>query len=196
MRYNTSTFNWKGILYKFELKYDKSDFVKSTNVDAKCTSADGGDVVSVWTGTLLRRPSRNFFEQADAEQELLELSTDFCDSNGIANRVDHPKLVGDRQAVRGGVFFHIYTLEVKPSHWHIDLGLRVLHEVSAFSFLLQTWTQFVFLWDRRAALCYNSQLVLNNSSSNMFFVVIDYKLRPILLQDVWYLARLAVVYPW
>jgi hypothetical protein len=30
----------------------------------------------------------------------------------------------------------------------------------------------------------------------MFFVVIDYKLRPILLQDVWYLARLAVVYPW
>jgi len=129
MRYNTSTFNWKGILYKFELKYDKSDFVKSTNVDAKCTSADGGDVVSVWTGTLLRRPSRNFFEQADAEQELLELATDFCDSNGIANRVDHPKLVGDRQAVRGGGFFHIYTLEVKPSHWHIDLGLRVLHEV-------------------------------------------------------------------
>jgi hypothetical protein len=98
------------------------------NVNAKVTE-EGNGVDMVATATLLKRPCPNFFQEADAVSgELQLLSNIFCEPNGVASRVNHPRLLGDPSVYKGG-FFHIDEVEIKPSHKGHDLGIRVLHEV-------------------------------------------------------------------
>ena len=96
-------------------------------------------------GILLRRPSSDFFEVADAiSSELKKISVYFCESDGKATRVRHPKLKDQSpMAVSGGGFFHVYEVEVKPEYQGRDLGLRLVHE--AFIFLGEEWTLAVMM---------------------------------------------------
>jgi hypothetical protein len=108
---------------------DEERFVECFNVNAKVTEGNSVEVVASVQAVLLQRPSGSFFEQADAVSgELQLLSIIFCEPNGVASRVNHPRLQGDPSVHRGG-FFHIDQVEIKPSHKGHDLGLRVLHEV-------------------------------------------------------------------
>ena len=132
--------------YKIELQHHEGDEWQGTrNLDAKVTTTgDNEELVGYMTGTLLKRPSPYFFEHADAvSAELEEVASIFCQMNGVASRVKHPKLVEDPFAVDGGGLLHINTLEVKPSHQGNDLGLRILHEV--FTMLRNQWTLAVLM---------------------------------------------------
>jgi hypothetical protein len=98
------------------------------NVQATCKE-DNGSKVAVLSGALLKRPNINFFSEADAvSAELQKLSCMFCESDGTASRVKHPKLESD-PAVKTGGFFSIENVEVRPGCENACLGLRVVHEV-------------------------------------------------------------------
>jgi len=115
--------------------YDESSDALGVEVDAR----HDGDKVGYLTGHLLKRPRGNFYECADAiSGELQELSVIFCDSRGIASRVDHPRLKEAPRCVYSGGFYHIEQLEVKPDHRGQDLGLRIIHE--SLVFLKNEWS--------------------------------------------------------
>ena len=138
----TREFDWPlagGERYRLELKHDvEQGFVEYYNVTAeihkasnkrKDPEASGTENIGVVKATLLKRPNRSFLEQADAvSQELQELSVAFCEANGTASRVKHPKLVGDPCVNRGG-FFNLDTIELKRDYQGTDLGLRIVHEI-------------------------------------------------------------------
>ena len=82
------------------------------------------DEVGCLTGRLLKRPSRGFYESADVRTgELQKLAFLFCHSDGVASRVDHPRLREAPRCVNSG------------GH---DLGLRIIHD--ALPFHDEDWT--------------------------------------------------------
>lgn len=93
-------------------------------------------------GHLLERPNQNFWEYADAISEELErLASTFCDLNGVASRVEHPRLKEAPPCVSWGGFLHIETIEVKSDHQGHDLGLQIIHETLVF--LKNDWSLVV-----------------------------------------------------
>jgi hypothetical protein len=135
-----------GSKFKVEVTYDDLRFAEFYNVNAAVTTDDASsnnETVAVLKGALLRRPQACFYEEADAVSPTLqEVSIAFCDSDGTASRVKHPKLVND-PCVKGGGLFKINTVEVKASHKGNDLGLRLLHEVLVL--LQHEWTLTVMI---------------------------------------------------
>jgi hypothetical protein len=107
------------------------------------TAGKPEDLVGNLKGTLLRRPDPHFFEVADASQELMDLAATFCNSNGVANRIKHPRLIESPSAVNGGGFLQIYSFEVRLDHQKKDLGLRMVHETLVF--LRGEWTMAVMV---------------------------------------------------
>jgi hypothetical protein len=118
--------------------YDVSSGALGVEVDAR----HDGNKVGYLTGHLLKRPRGNFYQCADAiSGELQELSVIFCDSRGIASRVDHPRLKEAPRCIYSGGFYHIEKVEVKPDHRGHDLGLRIIHE--SLLFLKNDWSLVV-----------------------------------------------------
>eukprot|EP00979_Chaetoceros_neogracilis_P014311 scaffold4563_cov222-Chaetoceros_neogracile.AAC.5 len=107
-----STFNWKGILYKFDLKYDKSDFVKSTNVDAKCTSADGSDVVSIFKNPI--------------KQELVGIDKELFDLVHVPTQAE--KDTSDNYALRASALLQNSTDE--DINGQNEVGNTPLHQAA------------------------------------------------------------------
>jgi hypothetical protein len=115
--------------------YDEPSAVFHVEIDA----THNGNKVGYLIGHLLKTPWGNFYECADAiSGELQELSVTFCDSRGIASRLDHPRLKEAPRCVNSGGFYHIEKVEVKPGHRGHDLGLRIIHE--ALLFLKNEWS--------------------------------------------------------
>lgn len=147
---NTSSiFLWQNRSYRLALtQYERFAFsvkVQHHSLTGNSnSSATEHELVGVLQGTILPRPSPHFFEFADeVSSELQELAVTFCNAKGTANRIQHPTLVDDTEAVHGGGFLQIYTLEVKPSERGRLLGLRILHET--LKLLHSKWTLAVMM---------------------------------------------------
>jgi hypothetical protein len=140
-------------IYKIDIHYDDEKvFGEDWNMNAKVTEGNSDEVVARVKAVLLHRPSGSFFEQADAVSgELQLLSVIFCEPNGVASRVNHPRLLGD-PSVHGGGFFHTDEVEIKPSHKGHNLGLCVLHEVQADWMLDVCWQ--LGAWSYQNGQCY------------------------------------------
>lgn len=94
-----------------------------------------GEVVGYLFGYLLSmysRPRADFYLTAEPiDAELWHVVKVFCDSRGVASRIDHPALQSSPCKNRGG-FFHIHTMEIKKDHRGNDLGLHMIHQALAF----------------------------------------------------------------
>jgi hypothetical protein len=96
-----------------ELKrHDEEPTVSVVSVDVRVAAT--GETVGYLKGYFLKRPQRSFHSTADAiSGELQELAVLFvCESNGVASRIKHPKLV-ESPAVDSGGVFNIEKVEVR-----------------------------------------------------------------------------------
>ena len=129
------TFEWRaengdGEWQKYQAKVSyRYEAETVENLEAKLLNAKG-NLVGRMKGSILERPDRNFWYIADSvSQELCEVTSLFCDGDGYATKMQHPALLNDRATVKGGGFFHIYTLEIAPELRRQSLGIRFLCEV-------------------------------------------------------------------
>jgi len=74
------------------------------------------------------------------KRELQFLSVTFCNNLGIAERVNHPKLLESKQAINGGGFYNIERVEIHPNYQGKDLGLRLVHESLVFLDTKKRWS--------------------------------------------------------
>ena len=122
-----------------KLKEDKTGIeepgAKKAKLAYSCKRKD--EEIGYLCGTLLDRPDGCFHSLADSiDGECAELAKQFCNRNGIADRIDNDKLTPLARH-RGG-FFHIYKVEIQRSHQGHDLGLQIMHE--ALCMLGDMWT--------------------------------------------------------
>lgn len=105
------------------------------NIRLKCS----GKYLGYLSGYLLSsRPDPDFYFTAEPlDGELWGLVKIFCNAQGVASRIDHPKLQSS-PSKKGGGFFHISKVEVQSDHRKQDLGLHMIHQ--ALVFLRGNWS--------------------------------------------------------
>lgn len=98
-----------------------------------------GNVVGYLSGNFISsRPDPNFYWNTEpVDAELWKVTKIFCDSRGVASRINHPILQSSKSKHEGGLL-HISKIEVHPDHKGKDLGLYMIHH--AFVFLRGEWS--------------------------------------------------------
>jgi hypothetical protein len=128
------------------LKHYESDTARMIKAKLVVPGTKGkpDDLVGWLTGNLLQRPDPRFYETADEiSQELQELSVMCCNFKGIANKIKHPILKEDWDAVNEGGFLQIYMFEIRPDHQKKGLGIYMINEM--LKFLRDEWSLAVML---------------------------------------------------
>lgn len=128
--------------------------------------------VGKFKGTILKRPSSRFFEVAEyISDELKELSTMFCNSQGNANRI---KTNLDEEGISSGGFFQMYVVSVNAAHKGQDVGLEFVHQI--LSYCKDLWTLAVMKpgilresWKDRLGICHykESNMISEEQEANM-----------------------------
>lgn len=103
--------------------------------DLKVLLKFSGEVVGCLSGHFIpTRPNHRFFritEDVGVDSDLWKLVKIFCNSNGVASRINHPLLESSPSKQEGG-FFHISKVEVQQDHRGKDLGLHMIHHSFVF----------------------------------------------------------------
>lgn len=123
-----SSFEWNGHQYDLVLR-EQHIFIR---VSLKMN----GIRIGYLKGNLIPRPNSQFFAIADGiSQELHELSVQFCNRYGRAERVEE---LTNEEAIRGGGFLHLYIVELQTSKRGNDLGLAFV--LKTMHMLQDKWT--------------------------------------------------------
>ena len=120
----------------------KDDSTNNTKKKDDDDDDDCDESIGSLNGTILKRPSNNFFELGDIVSDELQWFTClFCDVKGRLSRVD-TNLKG--KALSSGGFFHIDKISVNKEHKGKDIGLRMIYET--LSCLKEHWNICVLKW--------------------------------------------------
>lgn len=114
--------------YRAKVKWRDTAY-EGENFEAHLLNAKGRTVGFI-RGSLLERRDPNFWEKCDAtSQELEQMASTFCESDGRATKIEHPLLYNDPATVKEGGFLHIYTVEIEPNLRRQFLGTQFLSKV-------------------------------------------------------------------